>query len=158
MKEINIYPHLTDRNDAVESCNLWLSTLNSSLFQFQITFSDYLWILLPICVDENHWVLLAANKSTRSVGILNSLPGYSAAEERYCSHFMYVLHFLLFHIKDMGTCMYVKGGGWGIGCGGGCCCWVLLWFFDCWQTGEERDTGHSCQGQCCNITLSNIKC
>ena len=77
-----------------------------------------MWILLPICVDENHWVLLAANKSTRSVGILNSLPGYSAAEERYCSHFMYVLHFLLFHIKDMGTCMYVKGGGWGVGCGG----------------------------------------
>lgn len=42
---------------------------------FQVQFSRFKWIFLPINKNENHWVLLVANIAAREVQILDSLGG-----------------------------------------------------------------------------------
>jgi len=39
----------------------------------QVKLSLFTWLLLPICVTENHWVLLAAHVPSLTVSIVDSL-------------------------------------------------------------------------------------
>ncbi|XP_041361527.1 uncharacterized protein LOC121377549 isoform X2 [Gigantopelta aegis] len=79
---------------------LWNSGQFNTCLYDKVHLALYTWIFLPVNINGNHWVLLAANVQSRSVCVLDSMAGENSAVINNWKTFMEIRAAVVGELKE----------------------------------------------------------